>query len=290
MNKIGVIGCGLMGSGIVKNLLKHDYEVNIFDINKNATVELEKMGASVFDSTQHLAETVDYLILSLPSPKMIRNIMIEPEAGALHVMKKNSFVLDMSTNDVEVTKELHEKAKVNHINFFDCPLSGGPTGAETGTLTIMVGGNEEAFPSIFPVLQAIGENIEYVGPSGTGQCVKLCNNMLVAGIITLISEAFLTAEGAGVSKEKLASILQKGSAQTRVMEVFGGNILNHSFSDVNFSLMNMNKDVNLYRNLAEDRKTPTIASQSIHQIFQIANNRGQGKKDSTSVYELIADL
>lgn len=114
--------------------------------------------------------------------------------------------------------------------------------------------------------------------------------MVVGGVITLLGEAFLTGEKAGVSKEKLASILENGSANTRVMDVFGVNILNNSFYDIKFSLENMNKDIDLYRNLAENNQIPTFASQSVTQLFQLANNKGKGTKDSTAVYEVLEEL
>lgn len=290
MKKIGVVGCGLMGQGLVKNLLESGFIVSIYDINKKAVDKLVNKGALRTNSVRELAGTVDGLILSLPSPPLIKQLMLEEGEGALYMMHPHTFVLDMSTNDVRLTKHLHERASERKIEFFDCPLSGGPSGAEAGTLTIMIGGNEKAFSSILPVLQAVGENIEFVGPSGAGQTVKLCHNMVVAGTITLLSEALLTGERAGISKEKVAAILQKGSAHTRVMDVFGPNMLYDTFDDVKFSLANMTKDLGLYTKLAEDHAIPTFASQSSSQLFKIANNKGNSSKDATAVHEIITSL
>lgn len=290
MDKVGVIGCGLMGSGIAKNLLKNNYEVYVFDINPKAVQLLVEEGAVAFDKTEVMATEVEVIILSLPSPELIEKVVSDEETGIIHFMKKGTFILDMSTNDVELTRSLCEQGQKNEIDFFDCPLSGGPAGAANGTLTIMAGGSEEKFHSISPILNAVGEHIEYVGDSGAGQTVKLCHNMVVGGVITLLSEAFMTGEKAGVSKEKLASILQKGSAHTRVMDVFGTNILDQTFPNVKFSLANMSKDIHLYRNLAEENKVPTIASQSAHQLFQLANYQGKGSLDSSVVYEVLTSL
>lgn len=288
MEKVGIIGCGLMGRGIALNLLKNGYEVYVHDVNNEAVKDLEREGAIAADHIGTM-EKVKYLILSLPFPSLIKSIILDENNGAIRVMKSGSYILDMSTNDVEITKELNEHAKLKNIEFFDCPLSGGPAGAADGTLTIMVGGNEKAFPKITPLLKAVGEQIEYVGSSGAGQTVKLCHNMVVGGVITLLSEAFLTGEKAGVSKDKLASILQKGSAQTKVMDVFGSNILDDTFNNIKFSLANMTKDIHLYRNLAEKGQIPTFTSQSIYQLFKIANHKGKGAQDATAVYDLIAE-
>lgn len=287
MKKVGVIGCGLMGSGIAKNLIKHHFQVFVYDINPNAVHELVQEGAIATDSTGAIASEVDVLILSLPSPDLIKKIILDKTTGAIHLMKSGSFILDMSTNDVQLTKEMHEQAKKNGIEFFDCPLSGGPDGANNGTLTIMVGGSEEAFPAILPILEAVGEHITYIGESGTGQTVKLCHNMVVAGVITLLSEALLIGEKAGVPMKKLSTILQQGSAHTRVMDVFGVNIVDQTFDHVKFSLANMTKDIKLYHKLADSLQESTLASDSTNKLFQLANAQGKGHLDSSAVYEIL---
>ncbi|RKI97687.1 NAD(P)-dependent oxidoreductase, partial [Butyricicoccus sp. 1XD8-22] len=166
-------------------------------------------GATPASNPEELASKVDYLILSLTSPELVKEIVLNEDSGVLQRMKQGTFILDMSTNDVNITRQIHQIAQEKGVEFYDCPLSGGPDGANNGTLTIMIGGNKEKLEEIFPVLQAIGKHIEYLGDSGAGQTVKLCHNMVVAGVISLLSEAFLTSEKAGVTKEKLASILQK---------------------------------------------------------------------------------
>lgn len=290
VRSIGVAGCGLMGSGIAKNLLKNDYSVSVYDINEAAVQKLVSMGAKAKRDVRTMAKEVDVLLLSLPSPELIEKLMTDPEEGAFGALKKGAFILDMSTNDVALTRRLSKKAQEYGLEYFDCPLSGGPAGADEGTLTIMVGGCEAKFPSILPILKAVGTNIDYVGPSGSGQVVKLCNNMIVGGVISLISEAFLTGERAGISKQKLAAIIQKGSGQTKVMEVFGPNILKNTPEEVKFSLFNMKKDLNLYRNLAENTGIPTMASESARQLYQIAEYLQKGQQDATAIFDVIAQL
>ncbi len=290
MNNIGIVGCGLMGFGIASTLIKKSFNVHVFDINEEAVNKLVEKGARPTRDVRTLAKEVEVLILSLPSPPLIQRLMTDKDQGAFQVMEKGAFILDMSTNDVDLTRELHESAKEYGLEYYDCPLSGGPAGANEGTLTIMVGGSRKAFPTVLPILEAVGTNIDYVGESGAGQIVKLCNNMVVGGIISLLSEALLVGEKAGVSKEKIASILQKGSAQTKVMDVFGPNILEDTYDDVKFSLANMMKDMNLYRNLAESQKVSSFSSQSAYQLFQIASYNGKGQKDSTAVYEIVKGM
>ncbi|MFD1781486.1 NAD(P)-dependent oxidoreductase [Fredinandcohnia salidurans] len=290
MTAVGIIGCGLMGSGIAKNLLKNHYKVHVFDINESAVKNLVDHGAIAAATPSDMASEIDFLIVSLTSPDIIKDTLLHEQNGVLFKMKKGSFILDMSTNDVQLTREIHKTAEENGIQFYDCPLSGGPEGAANGTLTIMVGGSEDHYPTILPVLQAVGKHIEYVGKSGAGQTVKLCHNMVVAGVITLLSEAFLTGERAGVSKEKLAGILQKGSGQTRAMDVFGVNILDESFDNVKFSLANMTKDIHLYRELAENSQVSTFVSDMTHQLFHLGKNKGKGQQDSSAVYTVLKEM
>jgi len=290
MTAVGIIGCGLMGSGIAKNLLKNHYKVHVFDINEVAVKNLVDHGAIASATPSEMASEIDFLIMSLTSPDIIKDTLLHEQNGVLFKMKKGSFILDMSTNDVQLTREIHKTAEENGIQFYDCPLSGGPEGAANGTLTIMIGGSEDHYPTILPVLQAVGKHIEYVGKSGAGQTVKLCHNMVVAGVVTLLSEAFLTGERAGVSKEKLAGILQKGSGQTRAMDVFGVNILDESFDNVKFSLANMTKDIHLYRELAENSQVSTFVSDMTHQLFHLGKNKGKGQQDSSAVYTVLKEM
>ncbi|WP_438315364.1 NAD(P)-dependent oxidoreductase [Sporosarcina sp. FA9] len=288
MKKIGVVGCGLMGYGIATNLVRKGYQVSVYDTNPEAVARVVSEGADGKKTVQELANSSEVLILSLPSTTLVEQVLLSKNEGAFDNLSRGSVVLDMSTNDVARTRSLAEAARKSGVEYFDCPVSGGPDGARLGTLTIMVGGSREKFPEISPVLQAMGKHIEYIGENGAGQIVKLCNNMVVGGIISLLSEALLTGEKAGISKEKLAELFQKGSGKTKVMDVFGPNIIHGTFDDVQFSLANMLKDLNLYRNLAEDEGVPTSISTSAHQLFTVASNTGADQRDSTAVAELLA--
>lgn len=286
LKNIGVIGCGLMGGGIAKTLLREGFNVTVFDINKNNTNLLAEMGAIEAKNVQEIGLKSEAVILSLPSPEIIKETVTE----ILKTLPKGHMILDMSTNDVEMTRQLHTTCLEKDIIFFDCPLSGGPQGAENGELIIFCGGDENHYTRLRPLFDSIGEYDEYVGPSGSGQIIKLCHNMLVAGIIHLLSETLMTGEQAGVSMEKLANIFQKGTGHTRVMNVFGPNILNQTFDQVKFSLNHMTKDLSLYMNLADNVHSPTMMSQKIHQIYRDAQSNGKGEMDSTAIYQWLKSL
>lgn len=284
MKQIGVIGCGLMGKGMIINLLKNNYDVTIYDVNEEAMIPLMEKGATQAKTVASLAKNVDVLLLSLPSPEIIKQLLLNEVFPA---MQEKSFILDMSTNDVEVTRQLANQAEKHGITFFDCPLSGGPKGANEGTLSIMVGGNKQVYPKIVPVLETIGKNIEYIGENGAGQIVKLCNNMVVGGIISLLSEVLKVGEGLGIEKEKIAELMQKGSAQNKVMDVFGPSILKEEFDDVTFSLANMLKDIRLYEHMSQQTNITSNISGAVQQLFELASKEGKETSDATVVYEMI---
>lgn len=288
MQKIGIVGCGLMGHGIATNLVHKGYKVTVYDTNPEAVERVKKEGANSAPSVPELAKSSDVLVLSLPSTDLVEKVLVDGKEGALQHLKFGSAVLDMSTNDVARTRRLEEAAGVVGVEYFDCPVSGGPDGASSGSLTIMVGGSEEKFSQVSSVLQSMGGHVEYMGPSGSGQIVKLCNNMVVGGIISLLGEALLTGERAGLSKEKLAELFQKGSGQTKVMDVFGPTMIHETFEEVTFSLGNMVKDLSLYRNLANAKGIPTAISDAAYQLFTRASAEGEDRRDSTAVVNLLA--
>lgn len=289
MDKIGVIGCGAMGRGMIKNFLKNGYRVIAYDVNPVMLKNVEELGAQTKSSIEAVAKEVKYLLTSLPTSSVVEETLIG-EVGALHFMQQGTYILDTSTTDVETTRKLYKYAQRKGIAFFDCPVSNGPQGAEMGTLSIMVGGEKGKFKNIKHILQVIGEEIRYIGESGSGQIVKLCNNMVVAGITVLLSETFLTGVKAGVNAGKIAEVMQIGSAQCKVLSVFGPNLVNDSHENVIFLLNHMAKDTELYMKLAKQGNIPTFLGSIINQLYQIAKIHGKGGLDTTAVSQVLEEL
>ncbi|PLR78326.1 NAD(P)-dependent oxidoreductase [Bacillus sp. V3-13] len=289
MKNAGIIGCGAMGRGMVKNLIKHQYNVFVYDIDPDMLAIAESLGATPKENISELAKEVDFLLTSLPKPEILKDALTGPN-GAIQHMNAQTFILDMGTTDVGLTKELYQTAKDSDIFFFDCPVSNGPVGAESGTLTIMVGGEEEHYESIVPVLQSVGKEIRYIGPAGSGQVVKLCNNMVVAGIMVLLSETLLTGVKAGVDAKQIAEVMSIGSAQSKVLSVFGPNLLHDTHQNINFFLGHMAKDVGLYTDLARYSQAPSLLGSMVQQLFEIARIQGKGNLDTSAVVQVIETM
>ena len=141
----------------------------------------------------------------------------------------------MSTTDANTAIQLAEEAKRRGLYYFDSPVSGGPDGAKSRTLTLMIGGDKDKFDEIKPILKIVGKDLYCSGGSGNGHIAKLCNNMIVSSMVLSFGEAFITAEKAGLSRDKLAEVLSTGSA-TKVFKIFGPNIINKDYENVLFSL------------------------------------------------------
>ena len=283
---IGLIGCGAMGQGIARNLLKAGHNVLIHDAMSKSRELLEGEGAE-FVEIKTISANVDHLFLSLPSTQILENALLGDDV--LSSLPKGAMIFDLGTTDVETTRMIHEKAEETGVYYLDCPVSGGPAGAESGTLTILVGGSDAIFPEARAILENVGEQIVYVGGSGTGQAVKLCNNMIVAGITALLSETMVTANNYGVSNRQLADIIQQSSGQNKVLDVFGENLINEEFDNILFFLGHMSKDLELYMNLSKESKTPQFVSSIVSQLYRTALKQGKGTLDSTAVYSVISE-
>lgn len=288
MKKIGLIGCGLMGAGIASHILRANYNVYVYDPFSLYKEPLEAAGALFVERVSALAEQVDTVLLSLPSSHILQEVLLGDE-GLLPQLRSGSTIFDMSTTDIDTTRLLHHEASERDILFLDCPVSGGPSGAANGTLTIMVGGKEEDFSKSREVLELIGSNVHYIGASGAGQIVKLCNNMLVAGITALLSETIQVAETEGVDPKTLFSLISKSSGNNRVMEVFGENLLNQSFDQVLFSLGHMAKDIELYMDMSKNHKLPQPTSAAVNQLYRLALQQNKAALDSTAIFSVLSN-
>jgi 3-hydroxyisobutyrate dehydrogenase len=289
MEIVGFVGIGAMGKGMIANLLEKGYRVHAFDTHPASLQWAVERGAVAEASPAEIGRSANIIFTSLPGPSTVKEVLLGPD-GILHTLQPGSFLFDTSTIDPGTARLLYQAAKEQGSSFFDCPVSGGPAGAETGTLTIMVGGDEQQFSTILPYLQAIGKEILYMGESGTGQTAKLCHNAVVATITAVLGEVFAVGAKAGVSARKLAEVIDKGSAHNRVLSIFGPNMLNGSYDNVKFSLAHMHKDLHLYVNTANACDSPVFIGSTIFQLYETAKALGKGGLDSSAVCQVIETI
>jgi len=289
MSIVGLLGVGTMGKGMLKNLVKNGHKVYTYDPASGAKDCAVKLSAIPLDNPKEVGEKVEILLASLPSSESVQ-AAISGEDGALHGMKEGTFICDMSTTAINVEKELYEKAREKGIGFLDCPVSGGPKGAENGALSIMIGGDEKAFKKVKFVLESIGKSIFYLGNIGSGQTVKLCNNIVQGVQLVALAESFTAAVKSGVNSKQLLDVLMSGGAYSKVLDAFGENLAKGNYDKVSFALHHMHKDMSLFMKLADDIKVPSIVSSVSYQEFNSAMNNGLGGKDVSAVATVTENM
>jgi 3-hydroxyisobutyrate dehydrogenase len=289
METVAFVGVGTMGAHMSRRLLEAGHPVRAFDPSPTALARAVALGAHGAESPRDAATSADFAVLSLPSPAIVEEVVAGPD-GLLAALEPGAVIVDMSTIDPETTRHLHARAAERGSSFLDAPVSGGVAGAEAGRLTIMVGGDEEALERCRHLLAHLGTTVVRVGPSGSGQVVKLCNNMMVAIVVAGLAETIVTGRKAGVDASVLAGIIRTSAGGSWILE-------NHmpltTFMDdysPRFSLDLLYKDVSLFGELADGLGVPVPLSAGCEEVLEKARSRGLGALDQTIVVRMYEEL
>ena len=275
--KVGFIGLGGMGQGMALNLRRAGYDLVVHDLRRESGAAAEEAGATWADSAADLAGSVDVVFTSLPGPVEMRQVGGE----LLSALKPGSAWFDLTTNSPTVVREVHAIAREHGVELFDAPVSGGPKGAASGKLAIYVGGDREAFDRVGSVLDAIGDQILYVGEIGAGNTAKLVHNCASMIIRSGIAEVFTMGVKAGVEPAALWHALRQGAiGRARTFDRVGDRYLQEAFDPPSFALNLANKDLRLALELAEQFDVPMRAARLVQEDFQEALDRGWGNRDS----------
>ena len=226
--RIGFIGLGIMGKPMVRNLLKAGFAVRVFNRSQPAIDELVADGATGTQSPREVAERSDIVITMVTDGPDVEQVLLH-EQGVIEGARPGLLVIDMSTISPVVTRQIADRLREHDVHMLDAPVSGGDKGAIAGTLSIMVGGDEADFDRAKPIFEAMGKTITHCGPTGAGQTVKACNQIMVAVVIEAVAEALVLGSKAGVDPEIILRVLGGGMAQSRMMDVRGSTMAQHIF-------------------------------------------------------------
>lgn len=229
IESIGFIGLGIMGSPMAGHLLKAGYKVYAYRVVAGRHETLVAQGAIGMASPEEAAKSADVIITMLPDSPIVEAVVLG-EKGVLGGMKKGAILIDMSTTSIPTTKRIAAALEKAGRVMLDAPVSGGDVGAIEATLSIMVGGPEEAFQKVLPVLRKMGRNITHVGGAGSGQVAKACNQVVVGMTIQAVGEALVFAKKNGADPAKIRDALMGGFAQSRVLELHGRRMLEGNFT------------------------------------------------------------
>jgi 3-hydroxyisobutyrate dehydrogenase len=292
MTRIGFIGVGTMGLPMATNLVKKGFAVTAYDLNAGAMKAAVAAGMAAAASAAEAVAGADIVVTMLPSSPHVE-LVYGGDGGIINAARKGTLCIDMSTVDPAASRRVAAAAAERGIRFMDAPVSGGTPRATDGTLAIMVGASVEDFRAALPTLEAMGTNVIHVGPVGSGEVAKLCNN-LVAGVAAVaVSEAFRIAEGFGVDLKVVTDVIGKSSGNTWVMENMHpvpGLVTRAASTNgyaPGFMTDLMCKDVGLAVEAARNLRIPLFVAPAAQQVYRLASSHGLGQKDFTSIYAFL---
>ncbi len=287
MTRVGLIGVGAMGAPMGKNLLKAGFTLSVWARRAEAAESLLDAGAVWADTPRHLAAASDVVILMVTNSPDVQALVLE--GGVLDGAAPGTTIIDMSTISPTVSRTLAGICSERGVRFLDAPVSGGTQGAEAGTLTIMVGGDAGALEDVRPVLDAVGARIFHVGPSGSGEVMKLVNNLLVGTIAAATAEALVLGARAGADVQTMADVVGVSTgASWQLSNQFPLRAFNGSFRP-GFMTDLLVKDLDLARQLAEENDVPLAVANVARELFGRAQQAGFGSDDYTSVLRVLED-
>lgn len=288
---IGFIGLGIMGKHMAKNLLKAGYAVICYDINEQAVKEVAGAGALAGKSGRDVAERTDIVITMLPNSPHVRECVLGKD-GVLEGAKAGTILIDMSSIDPMVSKEISAAVSEKGVIMLDAPVSGGEPGAINGKLSIMVGGPAETFEKVKEVLQVMGSSVVLVGEIGSGNVTKLANQIIVALNIAGMSEAMVLATKAGVDPEKVYQAIHGGLAGSAVLDAKVPMVLNRNFKP-GFRVELHIKDLVNALNAAHEVGVPLPLTSQVLEMMQALKVDGKATNDHGSLiqfYEKLAQI
>jgi 2-hydroxy-3-oxopropionate reductase len=283
---VGFVGLGVMGRPMAANLLAAGVELVVFNRSQGGQQELVARGAAGAGGVAELAGRVGVVITMLPDDAAVRAVVGD---GILPAARPRTLVVDMSTVSPALSRELADRAAGAGMRMLDAPVSGGDVGARDGTLSIMVGGAAADVERAGPLLSILGSSVVHVGPAGAGQVVKACNQLLVAVTIAGVSEALVLGSTLGVPSATILSVLSRGLAANRVMELRGDNFLEHRFRP-GFTVDLHHKDLGIALASGGAADVPLPLTALTQQLFRQVRAAGLGGADHTALLTALESM
>ncbi len=281
---LAFIGLGVMGREMAINLLKAGFPVVVFDTRATAVEDLVSHGATGAQSVAQAAGHAAIAITMLPNTPEVTEVILGPD-GLLAHPPSGKLIIDMSTISPEATREMSTALGAAGIQLLDAPVSGGPAGAINAKLSIMVGGDADAFARAQPVFAAMGTTIVHVGASGAGQTVKLCNQLIVGINLQAISEALALGRASGLDLDKLREVLLGGAASSWMLQNLAPLMIARD-TRAGFRIDLMFKDLRLVNELAYALNTPLPATALVTSQYLEARAHGEGSNGNQALFRV----
>jgi 3-hydroxyisobutyrate dehydrogenase len=287
-DKIGFIGLGIMGRGMVRNLLKAGFDVSVWNRTAARMDELAKDGARKTASPAVLAEECDLIITCVSDTPDVEDVVLGAE-GVIHSVRPGALVIDMSTISPQTTREIAKKLGAKGAYMLDAPISGGSEGAANGTLSIMVGGEVAQVERAMPALNAMGKSITHVGSIGAGQTVKLVNQILVVSNMLGIAEAMLFAQAGGLDLRKTLDAVSEGAAGSWMLSNRGPQVMERDWRP-GFTIDLQQKDLRLVLEAAHQMGVPAITTALVSNLYRTLQAQGLGLEGNHALVKALENL
>ncbi len=286
--QVGFIGLGIMGRGMANNLLKAGFKVRVWNRTASRADALVEAGAELGSSPADVAAQSDIIVTCVSDTPDVEQVILG-EDGVIHGAKSGALVVDCSTISPQVTKDIAAKLAEKGVHMLDAPISGGSEGAAKGTLSIMIGGEEAQFQRALPVFQAMGKTITHIGTIGSGQTVKLVNQVLVVGNCLAMCEALLLAQAGGVDLQKTYEAISQGAAGSWMFSNRGPQIMNRDWRP-GFTVALQQKDLRLVLDAADELGVPLVGTSMIFNLYRTLEAQGLQEEGNHALIKALENL
>ncbi len=286
--RVGWIGTGVMGSPMCGHLLAAGFPVKVFNRTEERALSLVEQGAQWCDSPAAAADGVDIVVTIVGYPSDVRQVVLGEE-GVLATAAQGATIVDMTTSEPQLAREIFDTAAAKGVSSLDAPVSGGDVGARNASLVIMVGGRQEAFDAALPIFQRLGKAVTFEGGPGAGQHTKMVNQIAIASGMIGVCEALLYAAGAGLDVAKVIETISPGAAGSWSLANYGPRALRGDF-EPGFKIDHFIKDLGIALEEARRMKLALPGLALAEQLYIAAAAEGRGQKGTHALLLALAQL
>ena len=288
MNKIGFIGLGVMGAPMAGHLSRNNFEVSVFNrTNEKSIIWKSRNEGKVCNSPNELAISSECIVLCVGKDEDVKDI-INGKSGIIDTLNPGSIIIDHTTTSAELAKEMNEALSAKDCFFLDAPISGGQLGAESGTLSVMAGGDKKAYKACNKIFKSYAQSHKFMGPSGSGQLTKMVNQICIAGLIQALAEGMNFSKRAGLNTADVMDVITKGAAQSWQMENRWETMLNDEY-DFGFAVDLMRKDLDIVLKQAKKMDTELEITDLVNSFYKEIQKLGGGRWDTSSLLKRIQE-
>ena len=286
---LGFIGLGVMGFPMAGHLATKGYKVSVFNRTlKKSQDWIKEHNGTLCESLPELAESSEVIFLCVGNDDDVKNI-INGDDGIINYLKPGTILIDHTTTSAELPIELNKSLHLKKVSFLDAPVSGGQAGAESGILSVMVGGNKESYKKVKEIIGAYSKFIKYMGESGSGQLTKMVNQICIAGLIQALAEGINFSDEVGLNTKDVIEVISKGAAQSWQMENRWETMINNEYNH-GFAVDLMRKDLDIVLEKAKKNNISIDITKIINDYYKDIQNAGGGSLDTSSLLKRIKDL